>query len=145
MYLYSKNIIFSLSNMVDRVCHGSKVNHICTCKNGVIFNYGIVIRWYHDLQDVSFNFTILRYPMVISWRWHGFQMVNHHIILWLTLIQTCLTMFQLCSQQLGSDSCEVLSRFEMLKPINRKKTGEIYQRELLRLESLTRTYQQKEL
>ena len=29
-------------------------------------------------------------------------MVNHHIILWLTLIQTCLTMFQLCSQQLGT-------------------------------------------
>ena len=44
---------------------------------------------------------ILRYSMVISWRRHGFQMVNHHIMLWLTLIQTCLTVFQLCSQQLG--------------------------------------------
>ena len=39
--------------------------------------------------------------MVISWWWHGFQMVNHHITQWLTLIQTWLTMFQLCSQQLG--------------------------------------------
>ena len=38
-----------------------------------------------------------------------------------------------------SDSCKVLSTFEMLKPITRKKNGEIYQRELLRLESLTRT------
>ena len=38
-----------------------------------------------------------------------------------------------------SDSCKVLSRFETLKPITRKKNGEIYQRELLRLESLTRT------
>ena len=46
------------------------------------------------------NLTILRYSMAISWWWHGFQMVNHHIILWLTLIQTWLTMFQLCSQQL---------------------------------------------
>ena len=44
-----------------------------------------VIRWYLDLQDVSLNLTILRYSMVISWQWHGFQMVNHHIILWLTL------------------------------------------------------------
>ena len=33
-------------------------------------------------------------------------MVNHHIILWLTLIQTCLTMFQLCSQQLSSASAK---------------------------------------
>ena len=38
-----------------------------------------------------------------------------------------------------SDSCKVLSRFETLKLITRKKNGEIYQRELLRLESLTRT------
>ena len=38
-----------------------------------------------------------------------------------------------------SDSCKVLSRFETLKPIPRKKNGEVYQRELLRLESLTRT------
>ena len=38
-----------------------------------------------------------------------------------------------------SDTCKVLSRFETLKPITRKKNGEIYQRELLRLESLTRT------
>ena len=38
-----------------------------------------------------------------------------------------------------SDSCKVLSRFETLKPITRKKNGEKCQRELLRLESLTRT------
>ena len=38
-----------------------------------------------------------------------------------------------------SDSCKVLSRFEMLKPITRKKNGEIHQKELLRLESLTTT------
>ena len=38
-----------------------------------------------------------------------------------------------------SDSCKVLYRFKTLKPITRKKNGEIYQRELLRLESLTRT------
>ena len=37
----------------------------------------------------------------MSWWWHGFHMVDHRIILWLTLIQTSLTMFQLCSQQLG--------------------------------------------
>ena len=35
-----------------------------------------------------------------------------------------------------SDSCKVFSRFEMLKPITRKKNGEIYQRELLRLEQM---------
>ena len=29
-----------------------------------------------------------------------------------------------------SDSCKVLSRFETLKPITRKKNGEIYQRKL---------------
>ena len=38
-----------------------------------------------------------------------------------------------------SDSCKVLSRFETLKLITRKENGEIYQRELSRLESLTRT------
>ena len=38
-----------------------------------------------------------------------------------------------------SDTCKVLSRFETLKPITRKRNGEIYQRELLRLKSLTRT------
>ena len=38
-----------------------------------------------------------------------------------------------------SDSCKVLSRFETLKPITRKKNGEKYKRELLRLQSLTRT------
>ena len=32
-------------------------------------------------------------------------MVNHHVILWLTLTQTYLTMFQLCSQQLGTYIC----------------------------------------
>ena len=42
-----------------------------------------------------------------------------------------------------SDSCKVLSRFEMLKPITRKNNEEIYQRELLRLESLTRTVPRK--
>ena len=51
--------------------------------------------------------------MVISWRWHGFQMVNHHIILWLTLIQTCLTMFQLYSQQLGLFMNPLTSKFEI--------------------------------
>ena len=44
-----------------------------------------------------------------------------------------------------SDSCKVLSRFEMLKAITRKKNGEIYQRELLRLESQPKLHQQKEL
>ena len=38
-----------------------------------------------------------------------------------------------------SDGCKVLSRFETLKLITRKKNGEIYQRELLTLESLTKT------
>ena len=37
------------------------------------------------------------------------------------------------------NNCKVLSRFETLKPITGKENGEIYQRELLRLESLTRT------
>ena len=43
MYLYSKNIIFSLSNMVDRVCHGSKVNHVYTCKDGVMLDHVIML------------------------------------------------------------------------------------------------------
>ena len=38
-----------------------------------------------------------------------------------------------------SDSCKVLSRFETLKAITRKKNEEKYKRELLRLESLSRT------
>ena len=91
--------IFSLSNMVDKVCHGSKVNHINTCKDGVMLDHGIILQD-HTMIYKMFHLTLQCY-MVVSWWWHGFQMVNHHIILSLTLIQTWLTMFQLCSQQLG--------------------------------------------
>ena len=43
MYLYSKNTIFSLANMVDRVYHGSKVKHVYTCKDGLMLDHGIVL------------------------------------------------------------------------------------------------------
>ena len=64
-----------------------------------------VIRRYYDLQDVSFNLAILWYSMIISLLWHGSQLVNHHIMLLLKLIQTWFTMFQLCWQQLGRRRC----------------------------------------
>ena len=42
-------IIISLSNMVNRVyiyiyiCHGSKVNHVYTCKDGLMLDHGIML------------------------------------------------------------------------------------------------------
>ena len=39
-----------------------------------------------------------------------------------------------------SDSCKVLSTFEMLKHITRKKNGKIYQRELLSSKVVFRTF-----
>ena len=57
------------------------------------------------------------YFMVISWWLDCFQMINHHIILWLTLIEVWLTMFQLCSQQLGHFQC-ISKRPEILMDIS---------------------------